>query len=89
MDRQLVTSLLPSHPTHDIQHAETHVHVAIPGLDPLTVIIPSRTTNVINMMLVLQHYSYHVPATSQRDGITDSDACFPARIHQSGSSWSA
>ena len=53
----------------------------IPGLNPLTAIIPSHTTDGINMML--QDYSYHDPATSQRDGITDSEACFPARIHQS------
>ena len=60
---------------------------SIPGLDPLTAILPSHTTDGINMML--QHYSYHDPATSQRDRIMDSEACFAARIHQSGSSWSA
>ena len=61
----------------------------MPGLDPLTAILPSHTTDGINMML--QYYSYHDrdPATSQRDGITDSEACFPVRINQSGSSWSA
>ena len=46
VDRQLVTSPLPSHPTHDFQHAETHVHVAKQTLNK-TSAVPDLPTKLI------------------------------------------